>query len=99
MRLKISDVAKKDMRDIKEYLDTKLAIDAYYNLKATIDKKLDLIESLPNSGTVVKFKGLENIRWVLAGSYYIFYTVSSDVVEVRTIIHTARNYKRLLSKI
>jgi plasmid stabilization system protein ParE len=35
-------------------------------------------------------------RMVVIGNYLAFYVVKKDVVQIRRVIHSSRNYQRLL---
>lgn len=89
--------AEDDLEDILDYLvrDNRSAA------SATLDKFDHAISPLaqnPGLGVVPKDGRLKNLgyRMLIIGDYLVFYVVKAKTVQIRRILHGARNYQFLL---
>jgi addiction module RelE/StbE family toxin len=89
--------AQQDLLDIFEYIsrDNPEAAEA---LLAQFDRTLANLTAHPLIGAIPKDKRLQRLgyRMVVIGNYLAFYVVKKDVVQIRRVIHSSRNYQRLL---
>jgi addiction module RelE/StbE family toxin len=89
--------AQQDLLDIFEYIsrDNPEAAEA---LLAQFDRTLANLTAHPVIGATPKDKRLQRLgyRMVVIGNYLAFYVVKKDVVQIRRVIHSSRNYQRLL---
>lgn len=83
--------AKQDLKEIYDYIarDSK-----YYAEKVSQDivEKSELLHKFPKIGRVVPEIGEANIREVIVYSYRLIYEVSSDKIEILTLIHCKQDF-------
>lgn len=83
--------AKQDLKEIYDYIarDSK-----YYAEKVSqgIVEKSELLHKFPKIGRVVPEIGEANIREVIVYSYRLIYEVSSDKIEILTLIHCKQDF-------
>ncbi len=89
--------AEGDLREIRRYI----AGDSPGAAVAVVDRLLDAIERLsqfPNRGARPRDEGLraQGYRFLVEGSYLIFYKVGRTQVRVFRVLHGKRAYERLL---
>lgn len=89
--------AEGDLEDIFDYL----VRDNPSAASATLDKFDHAISRLaqnPGLGVVPKDGRLKNLgyRMLIIGDYLVFYVVKARTVQIRRILHGARNYQFLL---
>ncbi|MDR3318021.1 MAG: type II toxin-antitoxin system RelE/ParE family toxin [Clostridiales bacterium] len=97
-KFEISSLVGEDLYEIFLYFAGILALNTYDELYAEIQKKYENLKLFPESGIPVKIKKYNRYRWILIDKYYIFYTNQNDTVTIQRIIHTARNFKKLLEE-
>ncbi|KXK32979.1 MAG: hypothetical protein UZ01_00401 [Candidatus Brocadia sinica] len=83
--------AKQDLKEIYDYIarDSK-----YYAEKVSQDivEKSELLHKFPKIGRVVPEIGEANIREVIVYSYRLIYEISSDKIEILTLIHCKQDF-------
>ncbi len=96
-KIKIYTNAKKDLKEIVSYLNTlsPQAALRYYDL---IVEKIGSLAELPERcpsvrDTVLKAKGY---RYLIVESYFVFFVIKADIVQIRRILYNKRNYEELL---
>jgi addiction module RelE/StbE family toxin len=95
--IKIYPVAKRDLREIIDYLNT-LSPDAairYYDL---IISKISSLTTMPYRcpqvrNSVLKSKGY---RFLVVDNYIVFFVVQDETVQIRRILYNKQNYENLL---
>ncbi|MDR2202380.1 MAG: type II toxin-antitoxin system RelE/ParE family toxin [Clostridiales bacterium] len=95
--MELDVVAQNDRLNIVEYLYACNASDTFRRLDAEFKKTFELLAAQPESGTPVKFTRYKHYRFVIVKPYYVFYVYKNGAVYIKRIIHTARNYKKLLA--
>ncbi len=87
--VKWSELAREDLRAIFKYieLDSK-----FYANKVVYDiiDRASILNDLPTQGRIVPEVNESNIREIFIYSYRIIYQISSEGIEVLTVIHGRR---------
>jgi addiction module RelE/StbE family toxin len=96
-KVKIYPAAKRDLKDLINYLNT-LSADAalrYYDL---IVEKIGSLSQMPERCPYVRNNPLKvkGYRCLVVESYLVFYVVKGDTVQIRRILYGKRNYEWLL---
>jgi plasmid stabilization system protein ParE len=101
-KLITKDTASEELRKIRIFLDEQFANQKVFDdLLNGIEEHGLLLCEFPLTGNFLKGKKFKkkkyaNLRWVIEAPYYIFYTFSDTEISIERIIHTSRNYERLL---
>jgi len=99
IRLRVKDIVFEDLAEIKSYLHTQNANNYFIEFKDSIKKCYTNLKLFPLMGTEVKSRKFKQYRYILIDKYYVFYTFDDETVIIQTILHSARNYKRVLQSI
>lgn len=96
-KIRIYSHAKMDLQDIISYLN-KLSPQAaiqYYDL---IVEKISSLSEMPERCPFVRDVTLKakGYRYLIVESYTVFFVIKSDLVQIRRIIYSRRNYEWLL---
>ena len=89
--------AEEDLIDIFEYV-SKDNPTAAKSLLEKFDTSISRLASNPNLGAIPKDERLERLgyRMLIVDSYLVFYIVKPRIVQIRRIIHGARQYSFLM---
>ena len=80
---------------ISEYSPT-----AAHKTRQHIIERIEMLVDFPRRGKSAETLGFidTDLRFVAQGKFYIFYTVTETHVEIRRIVHSARNLAALLAE-
>lgn len=89
--------AEKDLNDIITYI-MKDNPGAAQNLLDKFDKSISQLSHTPELGIVPKNERLKRLgyRILIVGNYLVFYVIKKKTIQVRRVIHGARQYEFLL---
>jgi len=89
--VKWSSVAKADLREIYAFIKKD---SQFYAQKVAneIIAKSEALESFPNMGRVVEELNNPNLREIIVYSYRLIYQISTESIEIVTLVHSRRNY-------
>lgn len=89
--------AQQDLLDIFEYI-SRDNLEAAEALLAQFDRTIANLTAHPLIGVIPKDERLQRLgyRMLVIGNYLAFYVVKKDVVQIRRVIHSLRNYQHLL---
>lgn len=99
MKLRINPVAVQDMQDIKRYITNELqnpaaAISVLQKLIAAYKRLADFpLMGKPLSAVIAMPTGY---RYLVKGSYMIFYKVEDDYVSIYRVLYGRRDYAKIL---
>lgn len=90
--------AEDDLTEIIDYV-IKDKPSAALELLERFQKNFDLLKENPLLGKVAQEKHLAQLgyRYLIVVNYLIFYVNEGSVVEIHRILHSARDYGRILS--
>ena len=98
-KLRFSPLASKDLNEIKQYIieDTCDELIADKTLNSILSKAL-LLENLPLMGNSLKAKidMATDYRYLVAGSYLLFYKVEKEFISIYRVIHSRRDFAKVL---
>lgn len=97
-KLIYDELVFRDFAEIQVYFQERYALEAYFKIRKKIVKACDGLTGFPESGTQVKLERYKHYRFLLIGKFYIFYIYRGNVVTIKRIIHTARDYKKILTE-
>ncbi len=95
----LSPSAEQDLREIRAYIAQESGDDAIAaNQISQITRKLRLLREQPQMGLpLTAIIGMvTDYRYLVCGSYYAFYKHSKDTVYIVRILHSARDFMRIL---
>jgi toxin ParE1/3/4 len=98
-KLKYLPLAKKDLRDITDYIaDTLKAPKAAMDLVDTLDNSISRLQQFPYSYKVYQaIKPLDTeYRMLPVKNYLVFYVVTELEVEIQRIIYAKMNLEKLI---
>lgn len=95
--IKIYSVAKKDLLDIIDYVNTLSSV-AAMNLYDSIVEKIGTLTEMPERCALVKDINLrlKGYRVLIAENYLVFYVIKGNTVGIRRIIYAKRDFSWLL---
>jgi toxin ParE1/3/4 len=96
MRLRFSNPAEADIREIGEYIardDPKRALSFVEGLQQHCRKLIIFPEGHPE-----RPEWGDGVRMTLFGRYVILYVVHDDILEIRRVIHGARNIAAIVNR-
>jgi toxin ParE1/3/4 len=90
-------IAERDLLEIFQYIKKDNPAAAVSQLEK-FDKAISQLASNPLLGVTPKDERLKKLgyRTLIVGKYLVFYIVKTDYVQIRRIIHGARQYSFLL---
>ena len=93
-----SPEAKRDLSENGDYIAFKLRNkSAARNLISRIQRVVLSLRQFPESGTLLLFAGSDIVyRYLVCGSYMIFYHISGDAVHIDRILYGRRDYLSIL---
>jgi len=89
--VKWSLVTTADLREIYAFIKKD---SQFYAQKVAneIIAKSEALESFPNMGRVVEELNDPNLREIIVYSYRLIYQISTDGIEIVTLVHSRRNF-------
>jgi len=95
--IKIYAVAKKDLLDIVDYVNT-LSPGAAVNLYISIVEKIGTLTEMPERCALVKDNNLriKGYRVLIVENYLVFFVIKGNTVGIRRIIYAKRNFSWLV---
>lgn len=98
-KLRINPVVQEDLKDIKEYIekdDPNAAIKVINELL----EKMQLLKQFPELGQMLMYKIKINTkyRYIIVGSYLIFYLFEDNIISVQRVLHGSRDYISLFNE-
>lgn len=95
--IKIFPLAKQDLLDIIEYLNTLSPQAAIRHYDSIIDK-IGSLKIMPNRCPIIKLPHLKHrgYRVLIVDNYSVFFIVNENTVEVRRILYGRRKYEYFL---
>lgn len=96
-KIRIYSHAKNDLKDIISYLNT-LSPETAANYYDLIVEKISSLSEMPERCPHVRdiTLRLKGYRYLTVESYIVFFVIKSDIVQIRRIIYSKRNYEWLL---
>lgn len=93
-----SPEAKRDLTETGDYIAFKLRDrSAARNLISRIQRAILSLRQFPESGTPLSFAGPNIVyRYLICGSYMIFYHISGNTVHIDRILYGRRDYLSIL---
>jgi len=97
--IRINPIATEDMKEIKEYISEDNPEIAIKVIKEIIEK-IEILSEFPEMGKMLMYKiKLNNkYRYIVSGSYIIFYLFEKNVVSVQRVLHGSRDYMSIFSQ-
>ena len=97
-KILFSPEARNDLVEIGDYLSRQLRNkSAARNLMTRIQSSVMSLEQFPESGTPLSFAGPSIVyRYLVCGSYMIFYHISLGTVRIDRILYGRRDYLSIL---
>ncbi|MDO4990665.1 MAG: type II toxin-antitoxin system RelE/ParE family toxin [Eubacteriales bacterium] len=97
--LVISPLARADMREIGDYISRELRNpDAALRMIRRFKDAMRPLREFPEMGSPLLAAGKQSIpyRYLVCGSYLIFYHVAADAVQIDRVLYGRRDYMALL---
>lgn len=96
-KLKIYSVAKKDLYDIADYINS-LSPDASKRQFDAITQKISTLAQMPERCPLLKDTNLrlKGYRTLNVNNYIVFFVIKGETVQIRRILYGKRNYEWLL---
>jgi addiction module RelE/StbE family toxin len=99
MKLRVAPTALNDLKDIETYI-----ISEYENpsaAKRIVKKIISAYLKLPFSPYIgvslsSKYDIDVSVRFIISGNYLVFYEINDDYIEIKRIIHSKRDYIKIL---
>ena len=101
MKIKFSALSERDLDGIFLYIkDTLHNPTAAHNAVNGIITMAAHLSDFPKLGTILKMPNSSNteVRYILSGSYLIFYVIESTHLEIVRVLYARSDYLRLLGK-
>lgn len=98
-KVEISPIARADLRKIGDYISRELRNpDAALRLIQRFRKTIKPLAQFPDMGAPLLAAGKQSVpyRYLICGSYMIFYHVASDTVLIDRVLYGRRDYLALL---
>jgi addiction module RelE/StbE family toxin len=95
----VSPEARKDLRDIQTYISEKLeSPKTALNVVSAIVDKIESLYRFPEKGALLssKVQFETNYRFLISGSYLIFYRYENKTIFIDRIIYAKRDYIKIL---
>ena len=95
--IRIYKSAIRDLEDIIDYINT-LSPDAALRQYDNIINQIGTLSEMPERCQLLKNKHLmlKGYRGLIIDNYVVFFVVKDDVVQIRRVIYSKRNYEWLL---
>lgn len=98
-KLIVSPMARADMREIGDYISQKLRNpDAALRMIRKLREAMLPLREFPESGAPLLTAGKQSApyRYLVCGSYLIFYHVAADAVHIDRVLYGRRDYMAIL---
>ena len=98
-KLIVSPMARADMREIGDYISQKLCNpDAALRMIRRFREAMSPLREFPESGAPLLAAGKQSApyRYLVCGSYLIFYPVADDAVYIDRVLYGRRDYMAIL---
>lgn len=98
-KLIVSPLARADMREIGDYISQKLRNpDAALRLIRRLREAMLPLREFPESGSPLLAAGKQGApyRYLVCGSYLIFYHTAGDAVHIDRVLYGRRDYMAIL---
>ena len=98
-KIMISPLARADMREIGDYISGELRNpDAALRMIQRFRETIKPLSQFPEMGSPLLAAGKQSVpyRYLICGSYMIFYHVASDTVLIDRVLYGRRDYMALL---
>ena len=98
-KLIVSPLARADMREIGDYISQKLRNpDAALRMIRRFREAMSPLREFPESGTPLLAAGKQGApyRYLVCGSYLIFYYTAGDAVHIDRVLYGRRDYIAIL---
>ena len=98
-KLIVSPMARADMREIGDYISQKLRNpDAALCMIRRFREAMSPLREFPESGAPLLAAGKQSApyRYLICGSYLIFYHVAADAVHIDRVLYGRRDYMAIL---
>ena len=95
--IRIFPTAKQDLLDVIDYLNTlsrDSALKCYDRLVSEIASLSTMPERCPRPRDLAL--AAKGYRYLVVGTYLVFYVVAGNTVQIRRILYARRDYKKLL---
>ena len=95
----VSPLARADMREIGDYISRELRnLDAALRMIRRFQKAMLPLREFPEMGAPLLASGKQNApyRYLVCGSYLIFYHVEDKTVHIDRVLYGRRDYMALL---
>ncbi len=98
-KLRINPLAQEDLRGIKEYIE-KDDSDAAIKIIKELLEKMELLKQFPELGQMLMYKININTkyRYVVVGSYLIFYLFEDNTISIQRVLRGSRDYISLFNE-
>ncbi len=99
MKIRLSPEAIKDLKEIKDYIEQDLSNPtAAQNVIKRIIDDYSRLEITPNIGIPLSNKVTfeTDFRFIVSGSYLVFYKTDNEYVSIYRILYSRRDYLRLI---
>lgn len=99
MRIFVTSLARRDIIEAASFL-AQDSLEVGLRFFDATESSFELLSSSPKIGRVLTISGEEVRMWFVKGfpRYLIFYTEKSAEVKIVRVIHSARDYNRVLTK-
>ena len=100
-RVHLSFEAKEDLKSIRAYISEELNnSEAAKNVVERIIRRMEQLQQFPAMGAALSsvIEPETNYRFLVSGSYLIFYRIEKDDVYVDRILYGKRDYLKILFK-
>ncbi len=97
MQVEWTEPALEDMADIRDYIAEDSKENAYRFIERIFDAAAQLTD-FPERGRHVPEAERSDVREVLYKDYRIIYLIKAEQVDILTVLHGARDLKRLRTK-
>lgn len=98
-KLIVSPLARSDMREIGDYISRELRNpDAAFRMIRRFQDAMTPLREFPEMGSPLLMAGKQSApyRFLVCGSYLIFYHISSEAVYIDRVLYGRRDYLALL---
>jgi len=101
-RIKLTDTAKSDLREIAFYIAENADKTTAAHFVGELRDKCKILEQFPESGALPKDRVLKSAgyRFLVHGNYLIFYLydATENTATIMAIFHSGRDYMRVMKK-
>lgn len=96
MEIRIASSAKKELKEIEEYISQDNPTKAKEVVNEIV-KSFRTIQKFPNCGTLLSNKIAcdKNFRYIIKYSYAIIYKLNSEYISVNRILHLKRDFSAI----